>query len=220
MTTRLAIFDCDGTLVDSQAPICLAMEQAFAAAALAPPPRAQTRRIVGLSLVEAMRRLHPEGEPDLHDRMTEAYKSAFFAMREAGSVDEPLFEGIAEALDALEAGAWLLGVATGKSDRGLGHVLDTHSMANRFVALHTADRHPSKPHPSMIEACIADAGASRETTAMIGDTSFDMEMAKSAGVLAIGVSWGYHAPHDLTAAGADAVATHPRELAALLEEIA
>ncbi|MCA1750005.1 MAG: HAD-IA family hydrolase, partial [Parasphingopyxis sp.] len=177
MTIRLAIFDCDGTLVDSQAPICMAMEEAFAAASLAPPPREATRRVVGLSLVEAMRRLHPEGAPDLHDRMTEAYKSAFFAMRGAGTVKEPLYDGIVEALDTLETDQWLFGVATGKSDRGLNHVLDTHRLAGRFVALHTADRHPSKPHPSMIEACIADAGAAPQSTAMIGDTSFDMEMA-------------------------------------------
>lgn len=217
---RLAIFDCDGTLVDSQAPICLAMEQAFAASALAPPPREATRRVVGLSLFEAMRRLHPEGDDTLHDRLTADYKSAFFAMRRAGSVEEPLFEGIADALDRLEKADWLLGVATGKSDRGLTHVLETHAMQARFVALHTADRHPSKPHPAMIEACIADAGAAPETTAMIGDTSFDMEMAKSAGVVAIGVAWGYHAADELIAAGADRVAETPADLVPLLKEIA
>ncbi|MBC7985913.1 MAG: HAD-IA family hydrolase [Sphingomonadaceae bacterium] len=214
---RLAIFDCDGTLVDSQANICDAMEKAFAAARLDPPARDSTRRIVGLSLVEAMRALLPEGEDALHAALAEDYKRAFQAMRGAGVVHEPLFEGVAECLDALAAQGWLLGVATGKSDRGLAAVLDAHGLAGRFAALHTADRHPSKPHPSMIEACIADARAAPETTVMIGDTSWDIAMARAAGVLAIGVAWGYHAHDELRAEGADWVADHPSAIPPWLE---
>ena len=219
MSNRLAIFDCDGTLVDSQANICVAMEQAFAAARLALPPREATRRVVGLSLVEAMRELHPAGEAALHLRLAEDYKAAFQAQRAAGAVHEPLFDGIGQCIDALDAAGWLLGVATGKSDRGLACVLDEHAMAGRFVTLHTADRHPSKPHPAMIEACMADAGAIPANTAMIGDTSFDMAMAKAAGVVAIGVAWGYHAPHDLSAAGADIVVERPADLFDALENL-
>ena len=217
---RLAIFDCDGTLVDSQAPICLAMEQCFAGAGLVPPERSATRRIVGLSLVEAMRTLHPEGPDELHLRLAESYKACFGALREAGTVEEPLFDGVAEILLALGKAGWLMGVATGKSDRGLGHLLDLHGLHPHFCALHTADRHPSKPHPSMIEACIADAGAAPETTAMIGDTSFDMEMARAAGVLAVGVAWGYHEAEELERAGADVVVEAPGELIRALERIA
>jgi phosphoglycolate phosphatase len=111
----------------------------------------------------------------------------------------------------------MLGVATGKSDRGLAFCLDHHGIADRFVTLQTADRHPSKPHPSMIETAMADAGATPMTTAMIGDTSFDIGMAKAAGVLAIGVAWGYHDRDELLAEGADLVAEHPLELVAMLE---
>lgn len=216
---RLAIFDCDGTLVDSAGNICAAMESCFAAAALPPPPRQATRRVVGLSLVEAIRALHPAGDADLHLAMAEDYKRAFQAMRGQGALAEPLFDGVAEAIDALDAAGWLLGVATGKSDRGLAFCLEHHGLARRFVTLQTADRHPSKPHPSMIETAMADAGASRETTVMIGDTSFDIGMAKAAGVLAIGVAWGYHDRAELLAEGADLVAEHPADLARMLEAL-
>lgn len=219
MSNRLAIFDCDGTLVDSQGNICIAMEQAFAAAKLAAPSREATRRVVGLSLVEAMQQLHPDADDAFHAELAEHYRAAFFAMRQEGTVYEPLYEGIVEAIEAIDAAGWLLGVATGKSDRGLNAVLDGHGILPRFVALHTADRHPSKPHPSMIDACIADVGASPETTVMIGDTSYDMAMAKAAGVVAIGVAWGYHPPEELRAAGADMVLGHAGEITDVLKEL-
>jgi phosphoglycolate phosphatase len=218
--TRLAVFDCDGTLVDSQANICRAMEQCFSAARVDPPPRERIRRIVGLSLVQAIAQLHPEGDAALHDRLAQDYRRIFFELRTSGALDpEPLFEGVAEAIETLDANGWLLGVATGKSDRGLAAILEHHGLTHRFVTLQTSDRHPSKPHPAMLEAAIAEAGASPATTAMIGDTSFDMTMAKLAGAHAIGVAWGYHAPDELTAAGAARVVTHGRDLAAELERL-
>jgi phosphoglycolate phosphatase len=217
---RLAIFDCDGTLVDSQPNICVAMEKCFARAGLPAPPREQTRRVVGLSLVEAMQAMLPEADEALHRSLAEDYKTAFQRLRGRGLVEEPLYDGIPDLLDRLEADGWLLGVATGKSDRGLGLCLDCHGLSRRFVTLQTADRHPSKPHPSMIEAALADAGADATSSVMIGDTSFDMMMAKAAGVTAIGVAWGYHQPEELIAAGADFVAAHPREVAEFMKVVA
>ncbi|MCH7627817.1 MULTISPECIES: HAD-IA family hydrolase [Novosphingobium] len=216
MTVRLAIFDCDGTLVDSQADICAAMDAAFGAHGLAAPERNATRRVVGLSLHEAMRQLHPDGAHDDHAALTQHYKDAFRARREAGSVAEPLYEGIAALIEELVADGWLLGVATGKSDRGLAHCLATHGLTGHFITLQTADRHPSKPHPSMVEACLDATGADRAATAMIGDTAYDMAMAVNAGVRAFGVDWGYHDPEELVEAGAEAVATSMAELRALL----
>jgi phosphoglycolate phosphatase len=212
VTNRLAIFDCDGTLVDSQHSIAAALADAFTAHDLPVPPPHESRRVVGLSLVEAMAALLPGQPHTLHVALAETYKSAFQRMRARDAVDEPLFEGIAALLDALEADGWLLGVATGKSDRGLGLCLDCHGLAGRFVTLQTADRHPSKPHPSMVELAMAEAGAEPSTTLMIGDTSFDILMARAAGVTAIGVAWGYHAPQELWEAGAHHVAAHPLEV--------
>ena len=148
----------------------------------------------------------PDAEPDVHVALAEDYKRAFQRLRGDGLVEEPLYDGVAELIDALEADGWLLGVATGKSDRGLALCLEHHGLAGRFVTLQTADRHPSKPHPSMIEPAMAEAGAAPETTLMIGDTSYDMAMARAAGVTAIGVAWGYHDAEELTRAGAHYVA--------------
>ena len=209
---RLAIFDCDGTLVDSGNTICLAMEDCFAQAGLPAPCRSRTRRVVGLSLVEAMRAMLPETEHEIHLALAQDYKRAFQRLRSNGLVEEPLYEGVADLIEALDSDGWLLGVATGKSDRGLAHCLDTHGLTRRFITLQTADRHPSKPHPSMVDQAMADAGASPETTMMIGDTSFDMAMARSAGVTAVGVGWGYHEPQELLAAGAHHIAAHPLDI--------
>jgi phosphoglycolate phosphatase len=218
--SRLAVFDCDGTLVDSQATICLAMERGFAACGLAGPGNAATRGIIGLSLVEAMAALHPAGTAAQHAVLADEYKKAFFDLRAAGLAEEPLYDGIAEAIADLDARGWRLGVATGKSDRGLKHILDHHGLHPRFVTLQTADRHPSKPHPSMLELAMAEAGATPQTTAMIGDTSYDMIMAKAAGCAAIGVAWGYHNGDELRDGGADVVAESPSDLVALLEALA
>ena len=214
---RLAVFDCDGTLVDGQADVCEAMDAAFAAQGLAAPDRHLTRRMVGLSLPEAMRKLVPLGEPAVHDALAAHYRDAYRARRTAGVLDEPLFEGIAALLERLSAAGWLLGVATGKSDRGLAHCLATHGIAGHFVTLQTADRHPSKPHPAMLQAAMDAVGANAADTAMIGDTAYDIAMARAAGVRAIGVTWGYHPPAELTAAGAVAVAEDSAMLFDLLE---
>jgi phosphoglycolate phosphatase len=212
---RLAIFDCDGTLLDSQHNIVAAMNACFEGAGLSVPPRTATLRVVGLSLFEAMQWLLPDADEARHAELADSYKLCFQRLRAKGLVEEPLFDGILPALDALAADGWLLGVATGKSDRGLRLALAAHGLADRFVTLQTADRHPSKPHPSMIEQAMADAGADPATTVMIGDTRYDIAMAHNAGVRAIGVAWGYHDARELHDEGADAVATHPSDLPAL-----
>ncbi len=217
MTVRLAVFDCDGTLVDSQANIGRAMDETFAAAGLVVPPREATRAIVGLSLVEAMRVLAPGLAGDEHHALAAEYKLVYQRLRRDDALDdEPLFEGVAAAIDRLLAAGWKLGVATGKSDRGLAHVLERHGLADRFVTLQTADRHPSKPDPAMLLAAMAEAGADPHMTAMIGDTSFDMAMAKAGGARAVGVAWGYHSIGELADAGADVIARHADELFGML----
>jgi phosphoglycolate phosphatase len=214
---RLAIFDCDGTLLDGQAAVCSAMRGGFEAVGLAVPPDHEIRRIVGLSLVQAIRRLAPDADAETHDRAVEAYRASFFAAREAGAVHEPVYDGVRELLNDLHGAGWTLGVATGKTRRGLDGGLAMHGLAHLFATLQTSDLHPSKPHPSMIEAALAETGAAPADTAMIGDTAYDIEMAVAAGVRPIGVAWGYHTPDELLAAGAEAVAENAAHLGALLD---
>ncbi|MES2270087.1 MAG: HAD-IA family hydrolase [Pseudomonadota bacterium] len=212
MMRPLALFDCDGTLVDSQHSICAAMARAFDAVKLPAPDRPAILSVVGLSLPHAMAKLLPEADDAFHNHVSDQYREAFRTMRSEGDVSEPLYEGIAELLDILLARGWLLGVATGKSDRGLNLCLTQHGILDRFVTLQTADRHPSKPHPGMLMEAMAEAGAVPETTVMIGDTTYDIEMGVSAGVRAIGVNWGYHLPEELIEVGAVAVAVDSVDL--------
>ncbi|WP_298464399.1 HAD-IA family hydrolase [uncultured Erythrobacter sp.] len=214
--TRLAVFDCDGTLVDGQADICDTMVQAFERAELPAPNRNDVRRIVGLSLQVAIRELSPGiGENDAKN-VVEFYKSGYFARREEGLLREPLYDGIGDLLAALHKDGWQLAVATGKSDRGLNSVLAAHGLTDLFISLQTADRHPSKPHPAMLEAALFEAGATPDQAVMIGDTTFDIDMARAANVRSIGVAWGYHETHELTQAGATAIANEVAELEQLL----
>ena len=214
---KLAVFDCDGTLVDSQANIVAAMGDAFARHGMDAPSSHATRRVVGLSLLEAMQALLPDAEPALQASLAEDYRQAFHRLRASGGLaHEPLYPGVADGLAECARRGWLLGVATGKSDRGLALCLAHHGLGDRFVTLQTADRHPSKPHPAMLEAAIAEAGSRADVTVMIGDTVFDMAMAVRAGARAIGVDWGYHDAHELTDAGAEAVVTTFDDLLARL----
>ena len=215
---RLAIFDCDGTLVDSGATIYAALAETFRQNGIVLPPSEVSRRVIGLSLTEAMAELLPDAPPGEHRRLAEDYKRAFWQLRAAGQVEEPLFDGMIELLDRLEDAGWLLAVATGKSARGLKHCLEQNGIHARFVSLQTADRHPSKPHRSMVDQAIADASAAAGTTIVVGDTSFDMAMATNAGAAGIGAGWGYHDAEELIAAGAVAVAEQPLEVLDLIRE--
>lgn len=213
MATRLVIFDCDGTLVDSQLMIIAAMEQAFAAQDLAPPSRTAVLGVVGLSLPEAFWQLAGDLDEPSILRLSEGYKAAFGELRRSESHRDPLFHGARDAVLKLAAEPeCLLGIATGKSRRGVDHILGREDLASYFATVQTADDAPSKPHPGMIEQAMEEVGARPEHTVMIGDTSFDMLMARHAGVRALGVTWGYHPVEELRAAGAHHVCEDFAEL--------
>ena len=199
---RLIMFDCDGTLVDSQHVILDAMNQAFVQHGMACPDMDAVRRVIGLGLVEAVEVLVPHLDRAAHVSLAQSYKDAFGELRKDPRHMEPLFPGVRETLEALAGAGCLLGVATGKSRRGLNSTLNLHGLRDLFVTLQTVDDAPSKPHPGMIENALRATGARREDTVMIGDTVFDIRMARNAGVHALGVSWGYHPAEELTEAGA------------------
>jgi phosphoglycolate phosphatase len=203
---KLVIFDCDGTLVDSQHMIAAAMQRAYADHDLLLPPHERIVSIIGLSLEQAFARLG-EGIPKFPvATLVERYKAAFFALRQSGEHAEPLFPGARETVDILaQRPDVLLGIATGKSQRGVAAVLARHGLADRFHVIKTADDAPSKPHPGMVIDAMGEAGVAPADTVLVGDTVFDMEMARAAGVRAIGVAWGYHPVEALRAAGAQGV---------------
>ncbi len=202
---KLAVFDCDGTIVDSQHSHLHSMRAAFERYDLVAPPREVIRRVIGLPLVHSFAILAPDQTPDRHEDLRQAYSDDWQELRAQGNLSEPLYPGFKEALDCLVADGWLLGVATGKSHRGLLATLEKHDLSNRFVTLQTADRARGKPHPEMLIKAMEEAGVSAPDTVMIGDTTFDIEMSINAGVRAICVAWGYHDPGELMACGADLV---------------
>jgi phosphoglycolate phosphatase len=209
---RLVIFDCDGTLVDSQQAIVTAMSGAFRASGLASPSREQTLAIVGLSLPQAIARLAPRATVDQQLRLVEGYRDNARALREQRAED-PLYPGAAEVVAALAArDDVVLGIATGKSRRGVDRLLDHYRWRGKFATLQTADDNPSKPHPGMLERAMAETGFEPGETLMIGDTAFDMAMAAAAGTGAIGVAWGYHPVEELADAGAHAIVARFDEL--------
>ena len=213
---KLVIFDVDGTLIDSQAMILGAMAAAYGEEGLDCPDRAAVLSIVGLSLPVAMARLSPELPAARIEKLVAAYKLDFAAQRVQETA--PLYPGAFEAVQALGArDDVLLGIATGKSRRGLDLVLEAHGLSGWFVTRQVADDHPSKPHPSMLLAALAETGATQAV--MLGDTSYDMDMARNAGLPGLGVAWGYHPPELLTGAGAVAVLRDFAELPATLDGV-
>jgi phosphoglycolate phosphatase len=220
MEIKLCVFDCDGTIVDSQGSIVRSMQAAFQACDMAAPSPREIRRVVGLPLATAALVLAPEGtDARMAETLAEAYKDTFSSLRRGGLIDDPLYPGVLDAVDSLDRAGWLLAIATGKGRRGLDLTLERHGLSGRFVSLQTADSAPGKPDPGMLKKAMADAGADVGNTVMIGDTTFDVEMANNAGVLAIGVGWGYHENDELTAAGARRVIAGFDDLVPSLNEL-
>ena len=200
----LIVFDVDGTLIDSQHLIVAAQGLAFAEHGLAAPSRAESLSVVGLSLPQAFRRL--VGEEGPIDGLSESYRRAFNTLRLDPYYEEPLFPGMEALVRRLHARDDVrLGIATGKARRGVDRLIETHGWQGWFATTQSADDAPSKPDPAMLLQAMAETGATPATTVMIGDTTYDMAMAVSAGAAAIGVAWGYHPAGALFGAGAATV---------------
>ncbi|WP_415184159.1 HAD-IA family hydrolase [Phaeovulum sp.] len=205
MTLKLVVFDIDGTLSDSQAMIFGAMSAAFGAAGLPAPDLAQVLRIVGLSLPQAVARLAPTLAPDVAASVVDNYKNSYSSKRAVAPA--PLYPGALECVQRLSArDDLLLGIATGKSRRGLDALLRHHGLGQYFVTRQVADDHPSKPNPAMLFAAMKETGVGASDAVMIGDTTFDVEMGAAAGLATVGVSWGYHPVAELLGAGVDRMA--------------
>lgn len=215
---RLVIFDCDGTLIDSQHAIYGSMAEAFGSIGLPAPSRAEVLGVVGLSLPQALAVLAPAESESVRRQLVDAYRNGFVGVRSRPDHTETLYDGIAATVTALAGRPdTLLGIATGKSKRGVARLLAQESWQSHFATIQTADDHPSKPHPSMILQAMTETGATPHETVMVGDTSYDMEMALAAGVGAIGVAWGYHADDRLTGSGAHSIVREGAHLLAAID---
>jgi phosphoglycolate phosphatase len=202
---RLVLFDFDGTLVDSQHSIVAAFAQACRAHGIAGVDPAAIRRHIGLPLAAAIAANLPETHRARAAEVAESYKLAHRALAQSADHD-PLFPGAFRAIAALKTAGALLGIATGKGRRGLNATLEKRGLGGHFDVLRCADDGPGKPDPWMVRSALDELGLGPADAVVVGDTSFDMLMARNAGVLGIGAGWGYHAEAELVAAGAAAVA--------------
>jgi phosphoglycolate phosphatase len=219
---RLVVFDVDGTLVDSQHVVHRCMSTAFGALGYDAPEKHTVRKTIGLSLTAAMEQIRPDLDPHHHEELAREVEAAFLGRHgdadgDGGGDNPPLFDGVADMLVHLaQDDALLLGVATGKSRRGLDHMLAAYDLEDMFVTLQVADDHPSKPSPSMLHRCLHDTGVEAEHAVIVGDTVFDIEMGLNAGFSTVGVAWGYHDTAQLTGAGAHRIVEDVPSLTALL----
>ncbi|MBB1247499.1 HAD-IA family hydrolase [Rhizobium sp. G21] len=213
---KLVLFDCDGTLVDSGRLIHEVMVRTFVHHDMPEPSYEATKAIIGITLDSAIARIM--GQEHIDERvaaMTAHYKAIYGDVRALPHFQEPLFEDIGHVMATLSArDDLLLGAVTGKSRRGLNLIVDAHGFEKTFFVSRTADDCPSKPHPAMVLECCAEAGIDASETIVIGDSIYDIGMAKAAGAKALGVSWGYGAVDALWDAGADAVLHAPLEILA------
>jgi phosphoglycolate phosphatase len=206
VSTRLIVFDLDGTLIDSHAFITRMLAETFEAEGFDAPTEDAGKRIIGLSLPEALTVLSG-GEGAHVDRLVARYRELYHASVSGAAESEALYPGARDAVLALaKAPDTLLGIATGKAMRGVNRVLGLHGFEGLFVTLQTPDSNPSKPHPGMLLRAMDETGVEPNGTVMIGDTTFDIDMARAAGVHSVGVSWGAHDVGELIEAGADRMA--------------
>lgn len=199
---RLAIWDVDGTLVDSRSSIFRAATEAAEAVGVTPPTYDEVRAIVGVSLGPALAMMRPDLDAVTLEAYEDAFKDAFLRFHSEPDFHEALYEGATDCLRHLKADGWRLGMATGQSRRGVERNLDLRDWRDLFDITFCADDGPSKPHPHMLHCNLKSLGAAAHQAVMIGDTAHDMKMARDAGVRAIGVSWGFHTVEELQLAGA------------------
>lgn len=199
---RFAAFDLDGTLLDSAQSIVEGVFACWEACGFPAPDAEAVRRIIGLPWEESIVALIPGAGPREFEQIRSYYDDVRVGRRVRPERREVLFEGAREVLRALEAEDYVLGVVTSRSGHRLAELLEEHGISGHFVTVKTADMGPGKPNPYLLLQAMAEIGADREATVMIGDTTFDIEMAVAAGTGALGVSWGVHEVDELREAGA------------------
>ncbi len=215
----LAVFDIDGTLVDSRAMIHQATVEAARGMGLPDPAYDIVRQTVGLSLHEAMRAVQPAlTDAELADYV--AGFQGFFRRRYEAGHEEPLYPGVEDTLRRLHRDGWRLALATGQNRRGVARTMARAGWADIFISTHCAEDGPGKPDPAMLHAAMRACDACAAATVMIGDTGHDHRMAVAAGVTAQGVAWGFNTPDEQRAAGAVHVAVDFPDLEAALDRFA
>jgi phosphoglycolate phosphatase len=216
---RLLAFDFDGTLMDSQRDIVACMREAFTQFGLNLPEEEAVRQQVGLNLPDIMANLRPDLKREDHFTLSELYRDVYLERRLGNKLEEVLFSDIKSTLSGMQDDEIFMAICTGKKLRGLVPALEHNQIDHFFHSLHTPDNAPGKPNPTMLQQAMEFSATPVDQTVMIGDTTYDMQMAKNAGVTAIGVAWGYHSEQQLVEAGASEVLKSPQQLKEALSSL-
>lgn len=213
----LLIFDWDGTLIDSTRKITHCVQQAAKAVGLPVLSHSKTKSIIGLGLPEAIQTLYPEADADSREQLRVAYSDLFLSSDQNNSCE--LYDGVAAGLQQLKNQGHTLAVATGKSRQGLNRVLSSFDWLDFFAATRCADETASKPNPLMLHQLLNELDTPVEQALMIGDTTFDLAMAKKAGMRSIGVSYGAHPVENLQPLQPISIIDHFSELHPIIDNL-
>ena len=216
---KLALFDYDGTIVDSAIMIVEGAIAAFRICGLPDPDPKKVRENIGKPLAIALDEYMPPGYNVTPNEISEAYRSWYAEQGRLGLQNEPLYPGVVELLKELKTDDWLIGIATNKSRIGLTNGLAKHSLSDMFDITLSTDENIPKPNPAMAIKAMNDLGVDKENCVMIGDTINDIGLGVNAGIISIGVTWGYNDKNLLLSAGADYLVDDANQLNTLMKEI-
>ena len=216
---KLALFDYDGTIVDSAIMIVEGAIAAFRICGLPDPDPKKVRENIGKPLAVALDFYMPPGYNVSPEQISEAYRSWYAEQGRLGLQNEPLYPGMIDLLHELKEDDWLIGVATNKSRIGLTNGLAKHNISNIFDITLTTDENIPKPNPAMALKAINDLSVDKNYCVMIGDTINDIGLGVNAGVKSIGVTWGYNERELLSSAGASYLVNNSSELSKLMKRI-
>jgi len=219
MTLRFAVFDIDGTLIDSAAAIVAGVQACWTACGFPDADPVAVRRTIGLPWEQGVRALLPDSGAAELAAIRAYHDEVARGVRIRPPLTEVLFPGALEALEEIAATGALLGIVTSRNSRRLAQLLETHGLHDHFVCVKTVDHGPGKPDPHLLLQAMSDVGADRARTVMIGDTTYDIQMAANAGTAGVGVAWGVHEPAELKAAGARHVVQAFHELPSIVHDL-
>ena len=216
---RLALFDYDGTIVDSAIMIVEGAIAAFRICGLPDPDPAKVRENIGKPLAIALDEYMPPGFNVTPNDISEAYRSWYAEQGRLGLQNEPLYPGVVELLKELKSNDWLIGIATNKSRIGLTNGLAKHNLSDMFDITLSTDENIAKPNPAMAIRAMNELGVENKNCVMIGDTINDIGLGVNAGIVSIGVTWGYNDKNLLSSVGADYLVDDANQLSILMKKL-
>ena len=216
---KLALFDYDGTIVDSAGMIVQGAIEAFRMCGLPDPDPQKVRENIGRPLAVALDVYMPVGYTVTPEQISEAYRSWYAEQGRLGLQNEPLYPGMVELIHELKSNDWLIGIATNKSRIGLTNGLAKHNLSNIFDITLSTDENIAKPNPAMALRAMKELGVEEKYSVIIGDTINDIGLGVNSGITSIGVTWGYNDRKLLISAGANHLVDNAQDLSKLMNKL-